>query len=38
LCGTGRGDGDEVFLAVYRERLRRVLAEAVPDIGGLDGW
>jgi hypothetical protein len=31
LCGVA----DSAFLPVYRERLRRVLAEAVPGVGGL---
>jgi hypothetical protein len=30
-----KGVADSAFLAVYRERLRRVLAEAVPGVGGL---
>jgi hypothetical protein len=29
------GVADNAFLGVYRERLRRVLAEAVPGMGGL---
>ncbi len=29
------GMADSVFLSVYRDRLRRVLAEAVPGVGGL---
>jgi hypothetical protein len=29
------GVADSVFLPIYRKRLRRLLAEAVPGIGGL---
>jgi hypothetical protein len=29
------GVADNVFLAVYRKRLRRLIAEAVPGVGGL---
>jgi hypothetical protein len=30
-----KGVADSAFLAVYRKRLRRLLAEAVPGVGGL---
>jgi hypothetical protein len=32
------GIADSAFLAVYRLRLRRVLAEAVPGVGAFSEW